>query len=216
MAARPSISHYAKVLRAPLTPLPVGEVPVEAFASERLSMRPLSMDDLYDLHECLVDERYTRLAHGTLRTFKRFEDVQQHLERTIEVANAGFCFPWSARARADGRFVGFLNLCCPAGVSNRRRLNLEFGIDARWWGHGYGSEALRALIAHVFTTPGSLVNKIEGYCTVENTPSSHAMQKAGMRMVALLEEHHWHDEKYHDALVHAVLRREFAAQKKTP
>jgi ribosomal-protein-alanine N-acetyltransferase len=210
MAVRPSISHYARALRAPLTPLPHGEVPVETFSTERLSMKPLAMADLYDLHECMIDERYAALARGTLRTFNRFEEVQKFLENTLEVAHAGFCFPWSVRSTADGRFVGFLNLCCPAGVTDRRRLNLEFGLDARWWGHGYGSEALAGLIRHVFTAPGSVVNKIEGYCTVENTPSSRAMQRAGMRLVARLEEHHWHDQRFHDALVHAVLRREVA------
>jgi RimJ/RimL family protein N-acetyltransferase len=205
---RSYISHYAKALRQPLTPLPSLGVAQRVIRSERLLLRTLRPEHVYDLYESGADPRFTELSHGLLRSFKHLEEAQRQLDNTLSVAAAGYCLPYAILLAKDERYIGHITLTVEPGTTHKHRMQVEYGVDPRWWGHGFGVEALTALIADTFADLKLGVIKIEGFCTVENLPSIRTMEAAGMRRVAVLEQHHQHEGRLHDISLHAVLKRD--------
>lgn len=74
--------------------------------------------------------------------------------------------------------------------------------DAR--GHGFGTEAQRALVAHLFaTTP---VTRIEAGTDVENLPEQRALEKAGFQREGVLRRAQYRRGAWHDLVVYSCVR----------
>ncbi|MEV5985307.1 GNAT family N-acetyltransferase [Streptomyces sp. NPDC052051] len=85
---------------------------------------------------------------------------------------------WAVEVRADGGFIGFAGL-------DRVDDGMPFtGVEIGWrlarsaWGHGYATEAARAVLAHGFDTLG--LPEILAVTTVANLRSQAVMRRIGM------------------------------------
>lgn len=74
--------------------------------------------------------------------------------------------------------------------------------DAR--GHGFGTEAQRTLVAHLFaTTP---VTRIEAGTDIENVAEQRALEKAGFQREGVLRRAQYRPGGWHDLVVYACVR----------
>ncbi|MDW3648609.1 MAG: GNAT family N-acetyltransferase [Bacteroidia bacterium] len=64
------------------------------------------------------------------------------------------------------------------------KVDVGYAIGPEFWGKGYMSEILRAVIHHYFTYTNKV--RVEAICDVENTGSARVMEKAGMTREAFL------------------------------
>jgi RimJ/RimL family protein N-acetyltransferase len=78
-------------------------------------------------------------------------------------------------------------------------------------GRGYGTEAVRLLIDHLFAT-GTL-ERVGATCDVENVPSFRLLESIGMRKEGTLRSALFHHGRWHDVLVYGVTRPEWAARR---
>lgn len=60
-----------------------------------------------------------------------------------------------------------------------RSAEVGYQLGKSWWGKGYTTEALRAVLAYCFETVG--LNRVWADYDTRNTASGRVMQKAGMR-----------------------------------
>jgi RimJ/RimL family protein N-acetyltransferase len=74
-------------------------------------------------------------------------------------------------------------------------------------GKGYGKEAVRILIDHLFqSTP---VERIGATCDVENTPSYRLVEGLGFRREGTMRSALFHHGKWHDVYLYGLLREEW-------
>jgi [ribosomal protein S5]-alanine N-acetyltransferase len=79
---------------------------------------------------------------------------------------------WLARRRADGVYVGKLD----ADVVGTTATNVGYMLFRQHWGHGYATEAVRAVVAHL---EGAGVTAFRATVTMGNAASARVLEKAG-------------------------------------
>jgi RimJ/RimL family protein N-acetyltransferase len=76
-------------------------------------------------------------------------------------------------------------------------------------GKGYGSEAVRLLVDHLFSA-GAL-ERVGATCDVENVPSYRLLDALGFRREGTLRAVLYHHGRWHDVFVYGVRRSEWSA-----
>jgi len=86
---------------------------------------------------------------------------------------------WAVTLPEDDRFLGFTGMDVvdfPAGWTPATEIGWRFARHA--WGHGYATEAARAVLAYAF---GELVlDEVVSFTATTNVRSQHVMQRLGM------------------------------------
>jgi len=76
--------------------------------------------------------------------------------------------------RDDGRFVGACGF-----TDEDERMTVGYWIGEPFWGRGYATESVRALVDHIFSaTP---LDEVAANCHVKNTASRRVLEKCGFQ-----------------------------------
>ncbi|HLI67631.1 MAG TPA: GNAT family N-acetyltransferase [Caulobacteraceae bacterium] len=135
----------------------------------RLLLRPTTASDRADLHRLEQDPEVMRHLHGGRPTpLDPRED-------------AGFLMPrgeepgvWAVIERQTGRFLGWVALPVEAGAGR-----LGYRFFRAFWGHGYATEAARAVMADAFERLGAA--SVAADTMTVNLASRRLMERLGMR-----------------------------------
>lgn len=92
-----------------------------------------------------------------------------------------------------------------------KRVAVGYKLGSKWWGKGYATEALRAMIAYLFED--SAVNRIEAIHDVENAASGRVMQKAGMVYEGAHRQSVKNNRGIVDVKTYSILRDEFLSNR---
>ncbi len=95
----------------------------------------------------------------------------------------------------------------PAG----KHVEIGYFIRDNYWGLGYTTEALKAVIQFAFEEND--VYRITCGCLKENTASERVMQKCGMIKEAEFKEYQWHDGMFKDRVAYRLLRSEWLIER---
>jgi RimJ/RimL family protein N-acetyltransferase len=117
----------------------------------------------------------------------------------------GEWFQFAVMLRATGELLGDCGaLTLPA---DPRQAEIGFTMAPAHQGLGYGSEAVRLLLAYLFT--GRRKHRVSATCDARNTASARLLEKVGMRREGHLRESSWFKGEWTDDLLYAVLEREW-------
>ena len=121
----------------------------------------------------------------------------------LPCGQSGFYGCIIARFEHDGRLIGTIG----AYEYNSERNCIEIGlsIEKESWGNGYATEALNGVIGYLTEHEG--IDVITAWCAADNTGSKRAMEKAGMRQVAVEKEALKVDGNLYDKLVFEYVSR---------
>ncbi|MFG2818447.1 GNAT family N-acetyltransferase [Kitasatospora sp. NPDC048365] len=108
-------------------------------------------------------------------------------------------FQYAIELRAEGRLIGDLGVCLH---ENLRQAEVGFTLAADRQGHGYASEAVRALVDALFA--GGL-HKVSAECDARNTSSARLLERVGFRREGLRRAHTWFKGEWTDDLVFGLL-----------
>lgn len=138
----------------------------------RLVLRRLSLDDAEAVFTAYAQDpavsRYTSWApHG------RIDDTRAFLRFYEEGWTHGTVFSWAITCRDDGRLVGISDIRLEG-----HRAEIGYVLAQSAWGHGYATEAARAVVAWGLAQPG--LHRIWAVCDVENKASARVLEKVGM------------------------------------
>lgn len=153
-------------------------------ATPRLTLRPFTPADVDDLLTMDGDARVMRYIGTGLGARTRAE-VEASIGRIIEFAarHPGMSL-LHARTRDGDRFVGGCGLFpLPDGSA----IEIAYRLPYDCWGHGYATEAARAVLAHGFTTLA--LSRIVGVTYPENVASQQVLRKIGMREAGQAEHY---------------------------
>ena len=115
--------------------------------TERLELRPLTMDDLDALALIYRDSEVRKyFPEGTLT----YEQTREELEWIIDVyyAQHGFGL-WATTHKQTNEFIGRCGLL-PWTIDGRSEVEVAYLLARAYWGRGLGTEAARAILAYGF------------------------------------------------------------------
>jgi len=91
-----------------------------------------------------------------------------------------------------------------------RRGELGYWIGQPFWGQGFATDAVRALLRFAFADLG--VNRVQASHLPRNPASGRVMEKAGMTREGLHRERYLKGEHFEDVVEYAVLGHEWASE----
>lgn len=105
----------------------------------------------------------------------------------------------------SGQLIGNCGVRADSPESHEGDLGYE--IAPAHWGHGYATEAARAMLAFGFTHLG--LHRIWASVLAANSGSAHVLEKLGMQREGRLRDKEWFKGRYWDTLIYAVLEPEW-------
>jgi RimJ/RimL family protein N-acetyltransferase len=96
-------------------------------------------------------------------------------------------------------FIGFKN----GQMTYQGQVEVYYSIYKEHWNNGFGTEALKAMIAFGFNTVK--LHRISAGCDIDNYASKTIMEKAGMRFESYWRRDRKRNNKWTDGLGFAIL-----------
>jgi RimJ/RimL family protein N-acetyltransferase len=177
--------------------------------TERLRLREFVIDDWQAVQAYHTDPLYQRyypersLSDATERAFVLSFIEQQDTQPRIN-------YQFAIELPENGNLIG------NAGIRLRSlgkrepdayQADIGYELDPGYWGKGYASEAVRAVIKFGFAT--LRVHRIWAYCLAENRASAHVLEKVGMRLEGHLREDEYFKGRWWDTLIYGMLEEEW-------
>ena len=170
----------------------------------RLRLREFVEGDWPPVLAYQSDPRYLRFYAWTERTEA---DVRAFVERFVawQAVEPRRKFQLAVTLRDRGRLVGSCGVrLAEAGA---RTGDLGYEISPEFWGHGYATEAARAMVGFGFEELG--LHRVWGECVPENTASRRVMEKLGKRCEGRLRQTQRYKGRWWDTLVYGMLEDEW-------
>lgn len=168
--------------------------------TERLVLRPVTFDDVPDIHRYCSDPdvaRYTAWQpHGSLL------ETQAYVGAVQDQYNRDEPSPWGVEHRELRVLIGTCGFVGRA--PEHRRAELGYTLARMYWGQGYMTEAVSAVIAYAFANQD--VNRIEAICDAENFASARVLEKSGMTFEGILRDYLLVKGRYRNVRMYATLR----------
>ena len=172
-------------------------------STDRLRLRPLGdadADDLFALHGSAQVLRYWDGPPWTDRA-----RAQEFLGRCRRMVSEGTGVRVAVERASDGVFLGW------CGVHRRDRQHRSAALGYCYaeaaWGHGYATEAARALLGWAFDTLD--LNRVQAEADTRNAASAHVLEKIGFVREGTLRQDCIVDGEISDSWVFGLLRDEW-------
>ncbi len=172
-------------------------------ATERLLIRRLTMEDAQDMFEYAQDPEIAGL--GLWLPQPTLEDSLQDLTETLEAYERGHYMSWAMELKAEGKMIGRIGLSAYSPRS--RRAELGYALNRNYWGKGYASEAVGAVLEFGFRTVG--LHRIEANALPENAASIRVLEKVGMNYEGKRRECTFIRGKFDDLNLYGLLEQDF-------
>jgi RimJ/RimL family protein N-acetyltransferase len=173
--------------------------PALPLSTARLRLREFVADDLEPLTLLCRDPRLrdhvpleSRALEAARRAGARLAGRRRARRRAFELA---------IELRRTGKLIG----ACDLALYGTRAADIGYLIGPRHWGHGYGTEVARALVALGFETLG--LQRLSAVVAVENDRSRRVLERAGLVWEGLLRRHVRIRGRTWDCHVYALERR---------
>jgi RimJ/RimL family protein N-acetyltransferase len=166
----------------------------------RVQLRPIAHSDIDAYLELLQDEEGLRLT-GTQTTGFTREQAQQWI---ADIGQRDDRYDLAIVPRGQDALVGEVVLNEIDGLN--RSANIRIGIRKPCTDRGYGSEALRLMLAYAFDE--LRMHRVALAVYAFNLRAIHVYQKLGFRHEGVLREVLWSEGAYHDVIVMSILESE--------
>jgi [ribosomal protein S5]-alanine N-acetyltransferase len=168
--------------------------------TDRLLLRKMSMADVADIFAYASDSEVSK--YTSWPTHQAIADSQQFLESVIAKYEAGQPMDWGIEHKRDRKLIGTCGFA--SWEYNHARAEIGYVLSRQYWGQGYMTEAVKAVIAFGFHV--MMLNRIQATCMVDNLASARVMQKAGMHYEGTLQEYAFFKDRYCDLKVYATIK----------
>ncbi len=174
--------------------------------TERLLLREYEAEDWRAVLTYQSKPRYLRYYHWTHRTEEDAREfVGMFLRQQKEEPRTRY--PFAIVLPQQEKLIGNCNLRLDAPGAQTAEIGYE--LDPEHWGHGYATEAARAIVALGFEE--LKLHRIAADCIAENTGSARVMEKIGMWREGRLRENEYFKGRWWDTLLYAILDHEWTA-----
>ena len=117
----------------------------------------------------------------------------------------GTWYQLAMERRADGLLLGDCAIHFRDDQPRQAEIGFTLARDAQ--GHGYASEAVLGVLAHLFEALD--YHRVAANCDAENARSAHLLERVGMRREAHFVESYWAKGRWTSEYHYAILQREW-------
>lgn len=151
--------------------------------TERLIIRRYTPDDLQDAFEIYSDPEVMHWLSvpGVNSAVKSLEEMRERLEKRfipIDATRGPQFGRFATVLKSDGRVIGTTLL---KDLDGREEVEIGWHFARRAWGHGYATEAARAVMDYGFATCG--LDRIVAVVAPDNARSLAVVHRLGMNHV---------------------------------
>jgi len=180
--------------------------PLPTIETERLVLRPLELVDAVRVHQLVNDRAITDMM-SRMSYPCPLEITQSWIFSQRQNFESGRTLVLGIVLKETREIIGAISL---ENRDDNNRAELGYWIGKDYWGHGYCTEAARAIVTYGFRQMN--LNRILVYCMAENEDSKKVAKKIGMQYEGRLRQHVKKDGMYKDIDVLGVLSFEFLTQ----
>jgi RimJ/RimL family protein N-acetyltransferase len=177
-------------------------------ATERLILGPFEPTDLDALHRWENDAEILAMSDDDLGG-QTVEQTKAMLARWMAPSDEAVRF--AIRVAETRRFIGFINLGQIERAQGRCRTGFCIG-EKDAWGRGYGTEALRAVVAHAFETLG--LRRVGAEAYADNPRSIALLSRVGFRREGVKRDYVARGDGFVDELDFGLLRDDWIAARR--
>ena len=178
-------------------------LPAPTLDSPSLRLRPFADEDADVLWALHSDARVLRYWDSPIWTDPSRAEV--FIAKSRQLADEGSGARLAVERRSDGAFVGWCGLTGWNPVY--RSASLGYCLMEAAWGHGFATEAARALLTWAYGTLD--LNRVQAEADTRNTASARVLEKLGFVLEGTLREDCVVDGDVSDSWVFGLLRREW-------
>jgi ribosomal-protein-alanine N-acetyltransferase len=168
-----------------LAPFPVVE-------SQRLRMRALEARDADAVFAIFANDEVTRFYDR--ESMRSRDEAVALVARLVECHTLRVGIRWAITTKEDGALVGTAGF--NSFVSWANRAVIGYDIARAFWGHGYATEAIEALVSWGHSSLG--LHRIEALVMLGNDASVAVLRKTGFVFEGVLRGHGRWKGAYHD------------------
>jgi RimJ/RimL family protein N-acetyltransferase len=173
--------------------------------TDRLSLRPFSEADA-DALFALQSDAFV-LRYWDAPPWRDRARADRFIATCREMADEGTGARVAIDRLSDGAFLGWCSLS--RWNPDHRSAALGYCLAASAWGHGYATEAARALLRWAFEALD--LNRVQAETDTRNTASARVLGKLGFVREGTLREDCVVDGEVSDSWVFGLLRRDWQA-----
>lgn len=158
------------------------KLPIE---TERLLMRPKTLDDVEPMHAVFADPEVMRYIGNGKIASKTLADTQWRVERHMGHQERHGYSMWTLVLRETGEVIGDCGL-----MTEFTEPDVEVGyrLARAHWGHGYATEAARATVERAFADLP--LERLIALTHPGNTASQRVLEKAGFDREGLTDAYY--------------------------
>lgn len=184
---------------------------MDQLTTERLYLRELEESDFEAVHDYAQD---ARLCHFLSWGPNSEQDTRRFLQEAVasrtEIPRQSF--EMAIVRREDDVLVGHASVTVTH--FGHREGEIHCIIGRRWWGEGYATETVYALLSFGFDQ--IKLHRLFATVDPENPAAAAALEANGMQREAHIREHKWIGEQWRDSLVYSLLEHEWEELKESP
>lgn len=170
----------------------------------RLTLREFRADDWPDVNVYTSDPlvvQYMSFGPTTI------DQTREHLQWCIAAAQEQprRIYELAVILKDQQRLIGGCTLALDP--ADRRQAAFSYLLNREYWGQGYVTEAMQAMLTFGFTE--LRLHRIADTCDTRNLASARVMEKLGMRREGHVRETIWQDGRWYDEYLYAILAHEW-------
>jgi ribosomal-protein-alanine N-acetyltransferase len=151
--------------------------PPESITTATLLLRkPRAEDAALIFAAYAQDPQVTRYL--AFRPHRDLNDAHEAVDRFLEGWRSGKSYSWLVFRRNDEQLVGAISAREDQGI------NLGYLLARPFWGQGFMSEALAAIVEWAFSVPS--VFRVWAVCDLENDASARLLERNGFNQEGIL------------------------------
>ena len=178
--------------------------------TERLLLREFGADDWRAVLDYQRDPLYLRYYpwedrdETAVRNFvDMFRDWQWEIPRRR--------FQLAIVQKESGGLMG--NCGLRRKPENEWEADIGYELSPQYWGHGYATEAARAMVDFGFRELG--LQRISSWCIADNLASARALERLGFRQEGRLRRNEFFKGRWWDTLLYALLAEDWQTVSET-
>ncbi|MDI6531291.1 MULTISPECIES: GNAT family N-acetyltransferase [Bacillus] len=171
--------------------------------TERLLLRELTLLDAEAMFHYFSKESVIR--YFGMDSFENIEQAKTTIQTFRKRNEEGSVFRWGIEKKGTDQLIG----TCGFHLINKHHKRAEIGyeLDDTYWGQGYATEALQAMLAYGFETLHLI--RIAAVVYIENEASRNLLKKAGFQEEGLLRKYMIQNDVAHDTVVYSLLKEDW-------
>ncbi|MCD5322342.1 MULTISPECIES: GNAT family N-acetyltransferase [Pontibacillus] len=169
--------------------------------TERLILRPLTHGDKEDLFEYASRDEVSRFVPWS--THESIEDTDEFLHFILSSERGERLSPWAMIEKDSGKMIGTIDYV--SWRESHRNGEIGYALSSDYWGKGYTTEAAKRVVQFGFEEMN--LHKVTAQVLVENLQSQRVLQKIGMKLEGVLQEHMYMKGAFRDMALYGIVKK---------